>query len=46
MNALTNSSIGNGFDTVFSEIDSTKKLNLKNTKLWDYKIFTKKIEQS
>lgn len=30
MNALTNSSIGNGFDTVFSEIDSTKKLNLKN----------------
>ena len=30
MNALTNSSIENGFDTVFSEIDSTKKLNLKN----------------
>ena len=30
MNALTNSSVGNGFDTVFSEIDSTKKLNLKN----------------
>ena len=30
MNALTNSSIGNGFDTVFSEVDSTKKLNLKN----------------
>lgn len=30
MNALTNSSISNGFDTVFSEVDSTKKLNLKN----------------
>ena len=30
MNALTNSSNGNGFDTVFSEVDSTKKLNLKN----------------
>lgn len=30
MNALTNSSIGNGIDTVFSEVDSTKKLNLKN----------------
>ena len=30
MNALTNSSIRNGFDAVFSEVDSTKKLNLKN----------------
>lgn len=30
MNALTNSSISNGFDAVFSEVDSTKKLNLKN----------------
>lgn len=30
MNALTNSSISNGFDTVFSEVDNMKKLNLKN----------------
>lgn len=30
MNALTNSSISNGFDTVFSEVNNTKKLNLKN----------------
>lgn len=30
MNALPNSSICNGFDAVFSEVDSTKKLNLKN----------------
>ena len=30
MNALTNSSISNGFDTVFSDVDSTKKLNLNN----------------
>ena len=30
MSALINSSISDSFDTVFSEIDSTKKLNLKN----------------
>lgn len=30
MNALTNSSLGMGFEKVFSEIDSARNLNLKN----------------
>lgn len=30
MNVLTNTSIQNGFDSVFTEIDSEKRLNLKN----------------